>query len=152
MATVHTTIDAPIEDVWDALVDVRTYPHWLIGARRIRRVDDGWPAPGTAFHHEVGLGGPLTIRDSTRSESVDHGRRLELDVRARPLLRANVTFELRPTAEGTEVTLEEHPIGWHRVLAPVLAPLVMARNRASLERLDERVSERGTGAEGSVGP
>jgi uncharacterized protein YndB with AHSA1/START domain len=142
MATVHTTIAAPAAEVWDALVDVRTYPRWLIGARRIRRVDDGWPAPGTAFHHEVGLGGPLTIRDRTRSEAVDEGRRLELDVRARPLLQANVTFELRSTPEGTEVTLEEHPTGWYRLLAPLLAPLVLARNRASLEKLDERVTER----------
>lgn len=142
MATVQTTIDAPVAEVWDALVDVRTYPRWLIGARRIRRVDDGWPAPGTAFHHEVGLGGPFTIRDSTRAEAVEDGRRLELDVRARPLLRANVTFDLRATPGGTEVTLEEHPTGWHRVLAPVLAPLVMARNRASLEKLDERVTAR----------
>lgn len=140
MATVHATIDAPMSEVWDALVDVRTYPHWLIGARRIRRVDDGWPAPGTKFHHEVGLGGPLTIKDSTRSEAVDDGRRLELDVRARPLMRANVTFELRATPDGTEVTLEEHPTGWYRALAPVLAPLVMARNRASLEKLDKQVT------------
>ena len=142
MTTVRTTIDAPVEEVWDALVDVRTYPHWLIGARRIRRIDDGWPAPGTAFHHEVGIGGPLTIRDRTRSEIVEPGRRLQLDVRARPLLRADVTFELTPTAEGTEVSLEEHPTGWHRLLAPLLAPLVMARNQASLGKLSERVAER----------
>lgn len=139
MATVHTTIAAPVAEVWDALIDPRTYPHWLIGARRIRRVDEGWPAPGTRFHHEVGLGGPLTIKDSTRSEAVDHGQRLELDVRARPLMRANVTFALRSTPDGTEVTLEEHPTGWYRALAPLLAPLVMARNRASLEKLDQQV-------------
>lgn len=142
MTTVRTTIDAPVEEVWDALVDVRTYPHWLIGARRIRRIDDGWPAPGTAFHHEVGIGGPLTIRDRTRSEIVEPGRRLRLDVRARPLLRADVTFELTPTPEGTEVSLEEHPTGWHRLLAPLLAPLVMARNQASLGKLSDRVAER----------
>ncbi len=135
MATVRTTLAATVSEVWEALVDARTYPHWLIGAQRIRRVDDGWPAPGTAFHHEVGLGGPLTIADRTRCVSLDPQRCLELDVRAGPLIHATVTFRLVPMAGGTEVSLEEHPIGVHRVLAPVLAPLVAARNKGSLEKL-----------------
>ena len=142
MSTVQVIIDAPPEDVWDALVDVRTYPDWLIGARRIRAVDDGWPAPGTAFHHTVGIGGPLTISDRTRSVAVDPTRSLELDVRARPLVHATVRFELRPAGGGTEVAMEEHPIGIHRLLAPVMTPLAHARNRASLEKLERRVRER----------
>lgn len=141
MTTVHATIAAPVEDVWDTLVDVRTYPQWLVGARRIRAVDDGWPAPGTAFHHEVGVG-PIRIADRTRSVAVDERRRLELDVRARPAMHGTVTFELRPTPEGTEVTLEEHPIGPYRLLAPVMAPLILARNQASLQQLEERVQAR----------
>lgn len=141
MSTVRSTIAAPMTEVWEALVDVRTYPQWLIGARRIRRVDDGWPAPGTAFHHEVGLG-PLRMRDSTRSLAVDPPRYLKLEVRARPLIRAEVTFFLRSTPEGTEVTMEERPLGWHRLLAPLLVPFVQARNKASLQRLAERVRER----------
>src|SRR5690606_1626400 len=77
MTTVETTIAAPRADVWAALVDVRTYPTWLVGARRVRSVDDGWPEPGQAFHHVVGVG-PITIADATRSVAVDPERRLEL--------------------------------------------------------------------------
>lgn len=141
MSTVHTTIDAPLDDVWEALVDVRTYPDWLIGAREIRRIDDGWPAPGTAFHHTVGVG-PFTISDRTRSDAVESNRVLALDVRAWPLVHGKVRFELRPAAGGTEVEMEEHPIGIHRVLAPLMSPLALARNRASLEKLEHRVRER----------
>lgn len=141
MTTVQATIRAPRADVWDALVDVRTYPTWLLGARRIRSVDDGWPAPGTAFHHVVGLG-PLTIADATRAVAVDEGRRLELEVRARPAIVATVVLQLRDVVEGTEVTMEEHPTGIHRLLAPVAAPLAQPRNRASLARLEERVRDR----------
>lgn len=136
MSMVHATLDAPISAVWATLIDAETYPRWLIGARRIRRVDPGWPEPGTAFHHEVGLGGPLTVRDCTKSLVVDPERCLQLDVRARPFVRAKVTFTLRSVPEGTEVGIEEHPIGWHRALAPVMAPLVAARNKASLEKLE----------------
>lgn len=141
MTTVEATIAAPRADVWAALVDVRTYPTWLLGARRIRSVDDGWPGPGHAFHHVVGFG-PITIADATRSVAVDPERRLELVVRARPALEATVVFELSDAAEGTRVVMEEHPIGVHRVLAPLVAPLTQARNRASLERLRDRVLER----------
>ena len=141
MTTVQVTLAAPRPDVWAALVDVRTYPTWLVGARRIRSVDDDWPAPGTAFHHVVGFG-PITIADATRSVAVDPERRLELVVRARPAVEATVVFELRDAAEGTLVTMEEHPIGVHRILAPVLAPLTQARNRASLAQLEDRVRAR----------
>lgn len=141
MTTVQVTLAAPKADVWAALVDVRTYPTWLVGARRIRSVDDDWPAPGTAFHHVVGFG-PITIADATRSVAVEPERRLELVVRARPAVEATVVFELRDDAEGTLVTMEEHPIGLHRILAPVLAPLTQARNRASLDQLEDRVRAR----------
>lgn len=141
MTTVEVTIAAPRPDVWATLVDVRTYPTWLLGARRIRSVDDAWPAPGSAFHHVVGAG-PLAIADATRSVAVDPERRLELVVRARPAIEATVVFELRDVAEGTQVTMEEHPIGLYRLLAPVVAPLAQARNRASLERLEDRVRAR----------
>lgn len=147
MATVETTIAAPRADVWAALIDVRTYPTWLVGARRIRSVDDGWPSPGSAFHHVVGFG-PVRIADSTRCVDADPERRLELLVRARPAVEATVVFELADAVEGTRVTMEEHPIGLHRLLAPVLTPLAQARNRASLDRLEDRVRDRvrrGTG-------
>ena len=141
MSTVRARIDAPAQDVWDALIDVHTYPDWLIGARQIRAVDDLWPAPGTAFHHTVGVG-PVTISDRTRATGLEPGRCLDLDVRAWPLLRGKVTFRLTPEDGGTEVAMEEHPVGIHRLLAPLLSPLAMARNRASLEKLRTRVRER----------
>lgn len=137
MSTVRTTLAATVPEVWAALIDARTYPRWLIGAKRIRRVDDGWPAPGTAFHHEVGLGGPVTIADRTRCVSLDPQRCLELDVRARPLVHATVTFRLTPVADGTEVSLEEHPNGVHRLLTPLMGPLVAGRNKASLAKLGQ---------------
>lgn len=142
MTTTRVTIDAPRSEVWDALIDVRTYPAWLVGAQRIRTVDDDWPAPGTAFHHVVGFG-PIKIADSTKAIAVEPQRRLELEVRARPAIVATVIFELRDSAGGrTDVSMEEHPIGIYRLLAPVAAPITRARNAASLEQLEQRVRER----------
>ncbi len=143
MGTVHVTIDATLTEVWETLIDVRTYPRWLIGALRIRDVDAGWPAPGTAFHHEVGLGGPFRIADRTRSVAVVPLQRLVLDVRALPIVHGKVTFELQKLGGGTEVAMEEHPIGLFRLLAPLIAPITQLRNRASLRQLEARVHRLG---------
>lgn len=145
VTTARVTIDAPLPEVWDVVVDARSYPEWLVGARKIRAVDDGWPAPGTAFHHEVGVG-PLRIADRTRSIGVEENRRLKLDVRALPLMHGEVTIELRPSPGGTEVALEEHSIGWHRFLAPLVATLGLARNHVSLDNLGDCVRERSGGS------
>jgi uncharacterized protein YndB with AHSA1/START domain len=139
MRTVDVTIEAPLAAVWDALVDVRTYPSWLVGAQKIRRVDDDWPAEGSAFHHEVGLGGPFTIADRTRCVEVDRPHRLVLDVRARPMFHGTVTFDLVAGDGVTEVRMEEHPNGVFRLLTPVVTPIARARNRVSLDILRDRV-------------
>jgi uncharacterized protein YndB with AHSA1/START domain len=84
MSRVTHRFDVPIESVFAALVDPWTYPEWLVGAQDMRSVDPGWPAPGSSFHHRVGLAGPLTIADSSSSCEVDAPELLVLEVRARP--------------------------------------------------------------------
>lgn len=138
MTTVTRTIERPIEEVFSALVDPTTYPSWLVGAKAMRAVDDDWPEPGSSFHHRVGLGGPLTIDDSSSSRKVLAPSLLELEVRARPAGRAVVTFRLAaPTPGATELSFGEEPIGAARLLAPLVAPLTAIRNARSLDQLDK---------------
>ena len=85
----------------------------------------------------MGLGGPLSVADSSTCLEVVAPTLLVLEVRARPFGRACVTFRLTPvTLTSTEVEFSEEPIGAARVLAPVVAPLTSARNTRSLEHLD----------------
>lgn len=137
MATVRRTIRRPRSAVFEALITPETYPHWLVGAKEIRAVDDGWPAPGTKFHHKVGIVGPLTIADNTKVLEIDEPRRLVLEVRARPLGRGKSTFTLTETAAGesTDVELDEVPIGLMAPTEPVAAPLLVHRNTVSLRNL-----------------
>jgi uncharacterized protein YndB with AHSA1/START domain len=139
MAIVRRTLPCPIDEVFAALIDPETYPHWLVGARDIRAVDDDWPAPGTAFHHRVGLAGPLTVADLTKVIDIEKPHRLSLEVRARPLGRGRATFTLHATtgANGTEtvVELNEVPIGRLAPTRPLVDPLTVMRNRKSLAQL-----------------
>lgn len=139
MAVVSCEIRARAEDVFDVLVDPTTYPDWLVGAKEIRSVDDGWPVPGTRFHHRVGLAGPLTIADSTKVLAVDRPRSLALEVRAKPLGRGRATFRVEGPDEGpVTVELDEVPLGALAILRPLLDPLAAVRNKRSLDLLAER--------------
>lgn len=139
MSVVHHTIAKPRAEVFGALTTPETYPHWLVGARDIRAVDDGWPAVGTRFHHRVGLVGPLKVADSTKVLEVEEDRLLSLEVRARPFGRGRATFRLSDGDEAgsTVVELDEVPIGLLAPTAPLVAPLTLARNKRSLQQLED---------------
>jgi uncharacterized protein YndB with AHSA1/START domain len=143
LAYTSVELDAPVEDVFAVLVDAYSYPRWLIGAAEVRRVDDGWPAPGTRFHHRVGLG-PLSLADSTKVIAIEADRMLQLAVRARPLITAVVTFRLVGDGVRSVLTWEEEPtrrlVG--NLLRPVLDPLTHVRNHCSLQRLAAIVAQR----------
>lgn len=139
-------LDQPPDAVFAVLADAWRYADWVVGAKRIRDVDGSWPAPGSRFHHHVGVG-PLSLRDSTVLEEIDPPRRIVLRARARPAGVARVTLDLVATADGgTDVELREEPIsGWARRLHnPLSDALIVVRNRRSLARLGE-VAATGSG-------
>lgn len=142
MAVVRYTIPRPRSQVFEALVTPETYPHWLVGAREIRSVDADWPAVGSAYHHRVGLIGPLTVADLTKVLEIDEPRRLSLEVRGLPLGRGRATFVLSedPAAASgpqTVVELSEVPIGRLAPITPLVDPLIARRNRRSLDHLGD---------------
>lgn len=145
MAVVRRVIARPRAEVFAALVTAPTYPHWLVGCREIRAVDAGWPAVDTAFHHRVGLLGPVTVADNTKVLAVEDGTLLSLEVRARPLGRGRATFSLADGPDGgapsTVVTLDEVPIGLLAPTRPLVDPLTAHRNRASLANLDRYLQQ-----------
>lgn len=140
MAVVTRTLPIERTAVFAALLDPHTYPRWLVGARAIRSVDARWPAPGSVFHHRVGLAGPLQVADVTKLLAVDPPSSLTLEVRARPLGRGRARFTLvDERADGqlaTRVELDEVPIGLLGPARPVLDPFTAARNGRSLAQLE----------------
>lgn len=141
MTTTVRTFDAPIADVYATLVEPTTYPHWLVGAKRIRTVAPQWPAAGSWFEHVVGFG-PFQLADRTTSLGAVPPRHLELLVRARPLLKAAVRFELEERPSGCLLTMTETPQGMYRRIKPIAAPILRKRNERSLERLAAAVDVR----------
>ena len=130
-------LPAPPEVVFATIADPTTYPSWLVGNSEIREVEPAWPMPGSKFHHRVGRW-PASIADSTKVLELDPGRMLRLNVRARPLIRAIVTFRVVGDDRRCVVTIEEEPelrlIG--NAVRIVMDPMTHARNQASLRQLD----------------
>jgi uncharacterized protein YndB with AHSA1/START domain len=140
VARTRRFIAASPERVFAVLADAGRYSDWVVGSQRIRGADPGFPAPGSRFHHSVGIG-PLALHDHTEVLEADRPRRLKLVARARPLGTATVTLELRAERDGTEVTMVEDPAGHTAPLrfVPLVHAFARLRNAESLRRLQALV-------------
>ena len=135
MPPVSRTTTASPEQVYRVLSTPPTYAYWVVGSRSIESHDPAWPAPGTRFEHTQGIR-PAVIHDETESVAGDPPRRLELIVKARPLLVARVVLELTPSGTGTRIDMEEVP------MSGLLAPFVRTPPGSALTRLRNHVSVR----------
>ena len=125
------------EEVFAVLADGWRYADWVVGAKRVRAVDDTWPEPGSRFHHEFGFG-PAAIKDSSKLLAIEPPRQVVLEVRAFPAGKARVTITVSPGNQGgSEVLIEEVPTGGpaKAIDSWPLRRLTMLRNVESLKRL-----------------
>lgn len=130
------TIAADPDRVWQVLSDGWLYPSWVVGATRMRQVDDEWPAVGSALHHSIGVW-PLLIDDTTEVLEALPGRLLKLRAGGRPIVEAQVDIQLDASGAGTLVTIEEDAIsGPGRLVPKRLRDVALAwRNVETLRRL-----------------
>lgn len=128
----------PPEAVWDALADAGGFGYWVVGSNEIRDVDETWPAPGSRFHHTVGIR-PLRVSDHTESLEAQRPSLLRMRAKARPVGTAQVTLTMTPQDGGTRVRITENPDGLTAWLSlnPLVQLLVKGRNAESLMRLEE---------------
>jgi hypothetical protein len=124
------------EDVFAVLADGWVYPTWVVGASRMRDVDEGWPAEGTRLHHSFGIW-PAVIDDETTLLEWDPPRRMVMRPAGWPLGEAVVTIEMKPRGAGCVVRLGEKAIrGPGALIPPPLLDVVLhARNAETLRRL-----------------
>ncbi len=125
------------EDVFAVLADGWVYGMWVVGAARIREVDDTWPEVGSKIHHSVGAW-PVLLSDESEVERIDAPRLLELRVKAWPTGEGRVTLTAKPVGNGqTEVVMEEQAVSGPAALLPKPAQDLMLhpRNKEALRRL-----------------
>jgi hypothetical protein len=136
MSTNTRMVDTTPDQVWDVLSDGWTYPVWVVGASRMRDVDESWPEVGSQLHHSAGVW-PMLVNDSTEVLECTPGKMLRLRARGWPAGEAEVLIQLRPEGAGTEVVIEESTVSGPAALIPKLVedPLMKWRNTETLRRL-----------------
>ncbi len=129
---------ASVDAVWAVLADGFRYASWVVGAARVRAVDDGWPAVGTRIHHSVGTW-PVMLDDITTVLSCVPGRELVMQARGWPAGEARVELELLPgeQAGGCRIVMREdatHGPG-KLIPGPLRQLAITPRNVETLKRL-----------------
>jgi hypothetical protein len=137
MSTVSQLFNTPAADVWRVIADGWLYSGWVVGASRIRAVDDTWPQAGARLHHSVGAW-PLVINDSTQVTAVEPGKYLELVARGWPMGEAKVAITLQDQGAQCLVTISEDAIRGPGQKVPKIMrdPMITMRNRETLKRLE----------------
>lgn len=136
MSTNRRTLDASPTQVWEVLSDGWLYPLFVVGASRMREVDDHWPELGAQLHHSVGVW-PGLVDDTTEVRRCEPGSLLELRARAWPAGEAHVTIRLESSGFETEVSITEDAVsGPGRLVPKPLREVQLAwRNAETLRRL-----------------
>jgi hypothetical protein len=129
-------VAAAPDAVWNVLADGWLYPLWVVGATRIRDVDENWPEKGSRIHHSVGVW-PLLINDHTEVLDSVPGRSIKLRARGWPIGEAEVQVRLSDVGAQTEVVIHEDAVAGPGVLVPEpFKGLTLTwRNTESLRRL-----------------
>ena len=136
MISVERVLKTTPQRVWDVLADGWLYPLWVVGASRMREVEDGWPKVGSKIHHSVGAW-PALINDDTEVTDVDPLHMIALRARGWPLGEAAISLHLTAQGAGTRVVMEEDAVSGpgRLVPLPLRAPGIKWRNVEALRRL-----------------
>jgi hypothetical protein len=127
---------ASCDEVWSVLANGWIYGSWVVGAARIRAVDENWPEVGAQFHHSVGLW-PALLDDSTEVLESKPGVELKLLARAIPVGRATILVRLTETPQGCRIEMTERAASapLNKLPDRVQAASAAARNKECLRRL-----------------
>jgi hypothetical protein len=137
------------EQVFRVLGNGWLYPTWVVGASRMRAVDERWPAADARLHHSFGVW-PVLIDDATVVEASDPPRRLVLRAKGWPMGEARVTIDVKPRGNSSVVRIQEEAVAGpgRFVPAPIMDVLLHWRNTETLHRLAyiaEGMADGGTG-------
>ena len=124
------------DDVFAVIADGWLFPSWVVGASRMREVDDAWPAPGAELHHSFGVW-PAVIDDTTVSIEWEPPHRVVMKARGWPIGEALVRLDVKPRGDETVVRIQEEAVaGPGRLIpTPLLDLGLHVRNAETLHRL-----------------
>jgi len=136
MSTNVRVLQCSPDDVFRVLADGWLYPCWVVGASRMREVDEAWPQVGSRLHHSFGAW-PALIDDATIVEAYEPPRRMVVRAKGWPIGEARVTIDVKPRGHASVVRIQEEAVaGPGRLIpTPLLDFGLHWRNTETLHRL-----------------
>ena len=124
------------DSVFEVLADAWLFPSWVVGASRMRDVDEAWPQPGARLYHSFGVW-PMLLNDETVVHEWDPPRRMVMSPKGWPVGEALVTIDVKPRGDGCVVRMQEKAQRGPAAALPsaVLDVYLRARNAEALRRL-----------------
>jgi carbon monoxide dehydrogenase subunit G len=126
-ARAQTSIEAPIEAVFDALADATNEPAWLPGAQKVEKETPGLVGLGTRFRGTYARAGTVAL------EIVDFERPNRVTFRARSRI-VNFDDEVRLTSNGSGTRLEARMLAQPRGPMRLFGPLMARTMRTQFEQ------------------
>lgn len=122
--------------VFDVLADGWVFPSWVVGASRMRDVDEAWPQVGARLQHSFGVW-PMLINDETVVREWDPPRRMVMSPKGWPVGEALVTIDVKQRGDGCVVRIQERAQRGPATALPyaMLDLYLHARNAEALRRL-----------------
>jgi uncharacterized protein YndB with AHSA1/START domain len=142
---VNRTVNASAGDVWAVLSDGWLYPCWVVGAARMRDVEDAWPEKGSRLHHSVG-NWPFLLDDKSEVLESIPPQLLRLKAHGWPAGAAEVLIEIEEQGpDSSLVTIREDAVQGPGAKVPraVRQAAIVPRNREALRRLGYLAEGRG---------
>jgi hypothetical protein len=136
MAVNYRVMNCEPRHVFDVLAKGWVYPSWVVGASRMRDVDEGWPRPGTNIHHSF-CAWPMLLDDTTSMLEWDPPRHALIKALGWPIGEAHVAIDVRERGGISNVRMVEDVIsGPARFIpGPARDAATHARNAETLRRL-----------------
>ena len=142
--TEHTvTIERPIEEIWDYLMDTRNDAVWINNVVEVGRGGDLPPAPGVEIDETVkflGVKVPVTLTVTEHEPPVSSAVDVSGPVQGRG------SYRLEPYDGGTRFTIsmETDAHGFFKLAEPVFARMVRRDMVASCENLKDILEANGS--------
>ncbi|QOC25156.1 SRPBCC family protein [Microbacterium hominis] len=136
MSTNVRMLNCSPEEVFRVLADGWLFPGWVVGASRMRAVDEEWPATGSRLQHSFGVW-PALIDDETVIEHVERPRQIVLRAKGWPMGEARVVIDVKPRGNHSIVRIQEEAVSGPAAFIPrILMDLLLHwRNAETLHRL-----------------
>ncbi|MCS5732455.1 SRPBCC family protein [Herbiconiux sp. CPCC 203386] len=124
------------EHLFEVLADGWLFPVWVVGASRMRDVNEAWPHVGSQLHHSFGVS-PLLINDTTTVLEWNPPHRMVVQPAGWPLGETRVVIDVKARAEGCLVRLRELAVRGPGTFVPrgVMDVPMYIRNVETLKRL-----------------